>query len=162
MGRVHHAGDTVWFPSPELLGHLALCRPHSWVAICAASICSLDWRGSAGQSAAQTQSLLGLWAVSRACVDELELAGGQLAELAASPVDTTGMGGETLGVVSGTGPGLGNGTHDRASQAFCPSRPLVIFRSMSRSCPALTACLSFSRGPGLCARRRLKQLGVCV
>lgn len=62
----------------------------------------------------QTWNLLGPWAVSGARVDELELAGGQLAELAASPVDTTSTAGETLGVVSGVGPGLGDGSCDVA------------------------------------------------
>lgn len=162
LGRVHHAGDTVWFPSPELLGYLALC-PRSWVAIYAASTCSLAGRGSPGQSDVQPAGTL---RVSGARVGELQLAGGQLAELAASPVDTTSTAGEALGVVSGVGPGLGDGTRDGASQessvGVCLSRPLDIFRGMVVPfAPYLPFCL---QGTGLLCLEKcgLKQMGVCV
>lgn len=114
----------------------------------------------------QTWKLLGPWAVSGDRVDELELAGGQLAEMAASPVDTTSTAGETLGVVSGVGPGLGDGTRDGASQessvGVCLSRPLDIFRGMVVS---FTLFLPFYlQGTGLLCLEKcgLKQMGVCV
>lgn len=95
-GGVRPAGDTVGFPSLELLGRPALC-PHSWVSVC--SCCfhlQPGLRGSLGRRMTPAGSLLELGIASRVFMDKLELADGQVAKLAASLVGTTSTGGETL------------------------------------------------------------------
>ena len=68
--------------------------------------------------------------MSRELVDQLELAGGQLPELAASPGGAPSTGQETLGVVSRAGLASGDGSSDGAlpgsSVGGSLSRPLVV------------------------------------